>query len=205
MIEWMPDPFPHAVADGLWSTGELRAAAEEFPPAGDPRWMSYNDPEERGKLAGDDRMWGPAVQHVMNRLMAPGTVRMLEKATGISGLVPDALGGGMHMTCEGGRLAMHADFNVHPVLRMQRRLNLLVFLNEEWSADWGGVLYLGARRETAVLPLFNRTAVFECSDESWHGHPEPVTAGHCRKSVACYYYTPLTEPVTEHSTVWQVS
>ncbi len=203
MSDWKTDPFPHAVIDDAWTDDELHAAAEEFPPFDDPRWISYNDPEERGKLAGDHRMWGPSVSKMMDHLHSPAVVLLLEELTGITGLTADALGGGLHMTCEGGRLAMHTDFNVHPTLRMRRRLNLLIFLNEKWSADWGGTLYLGAAKEVAVLPLFNRTAIFECGDASWHGHPEPVTAGHCRKSLACYYYTPLDGPVSEHSTVWQ--
>lgn len=200
--EWKLEPFPHAVLDGVWSADTLHMAAAEFPGADDPRWITYPQPEEYGKRAGDERMWGPAVSHAMEILRSDWTREGLEKLTGIPDLSADALGGGMHMTCEGGRLAMHTDFNVHPTTRLRRRLNMLVFLNEEWEQEWGGVLYLGADREVAVTPLFNRTVVFECSEQSWHGHPEPVTAGHCRRSLACYWYTPVDVPLTEHSTLW---
>lgn len=201
MSEWKLKPFPHAVLDGIWSTDTLDMAAAEFPGAEDPRWITYPQPEEYGKRAGDARMWGPAVSHAMEILRSGWTREGLEKLTGIPGLSPDDLGGGMHMTCEGGRLAMHRDFSVHPDGR-ERRLNMLVFLNEEWEREWGGVLYLGADREVEVMPTFNRTVVFECGPASWHGHPEPVTAGHCRKSLACYWYTPAREGVPVHSTVW---
>ena len=42
-----------------------------------------------------------------------------------------------------------------------------------------------------VLPLFNRMAMFNTTDSSWHGHPDPLTCppDRSRKSLALYYYT----------------
>lgn len=199
--EWKTDPFPHVVIDGMWSADTLRRAADEFPGPEDPRWITYPQPEEWGKRAGDQRMWGPAVSHAMGELKSDRTCTMLEQLTGLSGLTPDDLGGGMHLTCTGGRLDMHRDFSVHPDGR-ERKLNMLVFLNDEWEREWGGTLYLGRDRQVGVLPVFNRTVIFECGPESWHGHPEPVVSGQCRKSLACYWYGPPREGVPVHSTVW---
>jgi hypothetical protein len=196
-------PFPHAVVDGLWDPDQLRACAAEFPPADDPRWATYPDPKEYGKRAGDSRMWGPATKAFFEQARSAETCRLLEEWTGIGPLTADDLGGGMHMTGEGGRLALHRDFNRHPSLPLERRLNLLVFLNEVWEREWGGVLYLGAGREVAVEPLFGRTVLFACGPESWHGHPDPIVGEHWRRSLAVYFYAPLragTAP--SHSTVW---
>lgn len=196
-------PFPHAVVDGLWDPDELRACAGEFPAGHDPRWTTYPDPKEVGKRAGDARMWGPATHAFFERARSQEMCRALEEATGIGPLTADDLGGGMHMTGQGGRLAMHRDFNRHPMLPLERRLNLLVFLNEEWEREWGGTLFLGAEREVAVEPLFNRTVVFACSPESWHGHPDPIVGEHWRRSLAVYYYAPLREETAPgHTTIW---
>jgi hypothetical protein len=196
-------PFPHAVIDGAWDDDVLRACAAEFPAGDDQRWTTYPDPKEIGKRAGDSRMWGPATQAFFEAARSDAACHALEAATGISPLTADYLGGGMHMTGEGGRLAMHRDFNRHPTLPLERRLNLLVFLNEEWQRDWGGILYLGAGREVEVLPLFNRTVLFACGPESWHGHPAPIVGGHWRKSLAVYYYAPLREETAApHTTIW---
>ena len=54
-----------------------------------------------------------------------------------------------------------------------------------------------------MLPLMNRLAVFECGPASWHGHPEPVTGEHWRKSLACYWYTEPRVQLSSHSTIWQ--
>ena len=196
-------PFPHAVIDGLWDPDHLRACAAEFPPGDDPRWTTYPDPKEYGKRAGDSRMWGPATKAFFEQARSAETCRLLEEWTGIGPLTADDLGGGMHMTGEGGRLALHRDFNRHPTLPLERRLNLLVFLNEVWEREWGGVLYLGRDREVAVEPLFNRTVLFACGPESWHGHPDPIVGEHWRKSLAVYFYAPVTaKTAPSHSTVW---
>lgn len=202
-VRWVTDPFPHAVIDGLWPQDRLDKVAAEFPPPVDPRWQTYPQPEERGKRCGGPEMQGPLVRDLMADLMAPAQQAWLESLTGIANLVPSAVGGGMHMTGEGGRLAMHRDFNVLPGTDLERRLNVLLFLNEEWHAEWGGTLYLGADRQVPVLPLMNRMVIFECGPESWHGHPEPVSGEHWRKSVACYWYAPPRGPVDSHSTIWQ--
>lgn len=197
------EPFPHAVIDGLWDPDHLRACAAEFPPGDDPRWTTYPDPKEHGKRAGDSRMWGPATKQFFDQARSAATCRKLEEWTGIGPLTADDLGGGMHMTGEGGRLALHRDFNRHPTLSLERRLNLLVFLNPVWEREWGGVLYLGAGREVEVLPLFNRTVLFACGPESWHGHPDPIVGEHWRRSLAVYYYAPLREETAApHTTIW---
>lgn len=196
-------PFPHIVIDGYWDNEWLEHVAAEFPHESDPRWITYPAPEEWGKRAGDARMWGPSTRAFMNDLRSAMTCAWLENITNISPLTPDDIGGGMHMTGPGGRLAMHVDFNQHPSLPLERRLNLLVFMNKEWDPEWGGTLYLGAEREVAVTPTWNRTVIFETSEVSWHGHPEPIVGDHWRKSVAMYYYAPLREETAgAHSTIW---
>lgn len=199
------EPFPHLVVDNFWSDDELRMAAAEFPVPADPRWKTYPDPKEWGKRCMDDpSTWSRGVGQLMAHLCSEVMCEALEDLTGHRGLTPDPLGGGMHMTGTGGRLDMHVDFNIHPDGKRLRKLNLLVFLNDEWDREWGGTLYLGPGMEKAVVPTWNRTVIFECSEESWHGHPGPIEGDHWRKSVACYYYVPMDKAaeVTPHTTEW---
>lgn len=198
-------PFPHAVIDGLWDPAWLEAIAAEFPAPGDPRWITYPDPKEFGKRCGDKRNWGPETARWFDLMQSDEVCEALTVATGIGSLTADTTGGGMHMTSAGGRLESHVDFNLHPDNpQFERRLNLLVFLNEGWQAEWGGVLYLGEHREVEVLPEFNRTVLFATSENSWHGHPDPIVGHHLRKSLACYFYAPTRpDAAPAHSTVWQ--
>lgn len=184
-------PFPHIVLDGLWDDEELGRIVREFPHPTDPRWQQYGNERERGKKAGGAHMQGPATRAWFEQAASPEVCAALEKLTRIHPLLADELGGGMHMTGEGGRLALHTDFQRHPDLpSLQRRINMLVFVTPEWDPAWGGTLFLGADRDVAVVPAWNRTVLFATSATSWHGHPDPIVGDHVRRSLAVYYYSP---------------
>jgi hypothetical protein len=42
-------------------------------------------------------------------------------------------GGGFHETSRGGKLGVHANLRIHEQLNVQRRINLLIYLNETWD------------------------------------------------------------------------
>ena len=117
--------------------------------------------------------------------------------TGIKGLIPDPhqAGGGLHETATGGHLSIHADFNIHPKLNLRRRMNLILFLNHDWKSSYGGELELWEKDMSAcaksVSPQIGRAVVFNTEDDSFHGHPEPLTCPEdvFRRSLALYYYT----------------
>ena len=118
----------------------------------------------------------------------------------------------MHQIVRGGKLAVHADFNKHPVTKLDRRLNVLIYLNEDWQEEYGGHFELWDRSVKQcmkkVAPIFNRLMVFTTTDISFHGHPDPLNcpADRTRKSLALYYYTngrPDIELSGRHSTLWK--
>ncbi len=111
----------------------------------------------------------------------------------------------------GGFLKVHADFNWHPKLKLDRRLNVLIYLNRDWKDEYGGALELWDRSmtgpEKSVLPVFNRTVVFSTTDFSYHGHPHPLACPEAttRKSVSLYYYSngrPDEEKSAPHDTIF---
>merc|ERR1711862_500600 len=97
-------------------------------------------------------------------------------------------------------LRLHADFNYNEALRLHRRVNVFVYLNDKWEDSYGGRLELWNRNVTicgaSVLPLLGRIAASRTTDFSWHGHPWPLTAPHgrSRRSLAMYYYTTASRP-----------
>ena len=50
-----------------------------------------------------------------------------------------------------------------------------------------------------VEPIFNRAVLFDTTQNSWHGFPEPIhpPAGKMRKSFAVYYMTDITKTAEE--------
>ena len=100
--------------------------------------------------------------------------------TGIEGLIPDPdfLGGGFHETLRGGHLGIHADFNIHKRLILHRKINVLIYLNDNWKESYGGNLELWDKKMNgkvvSVSPTINKCVIFNTDIDSFHGHPDPL-------------------------------
>lgn len=208
------DPFPHIVLDGLFDDADLDAVLNEFPAPEAMKWMRFDNPQEKklGFFYATSTI-SDVVRRFLDAMNSFEMLLFLEALTGIDGLIPDPYfgGGGLHQIEPGGFLKIHADFNVHPKLHLDRRLNMLIYMNKDWREEYGGHLELwDAEMQSCrkrILPLFNRTVVFSTSDRSYHGHPHPLTSppGVTRKSVSLYYYTagrPESERSAPHDTIF---
>lgn len=207
------EPFPYIVVDDLFSARVLKRVLREFPEPGE---MSVQfDAEHEVKSA--EPVWdriGPTTRSLLAWLNSAIFLDFLESLTGIQGLIADSrlLGGGLHQIGRGGKLDVHADFNYFEATRLHRRLNVLLYLNDGWKAEWGGQLELWTHDmsfcQRSIDPVFNRMVLFATTSTSFHGHPKPLgrPAGVTRKSLALYYYTAYPGPdATEaHSTLFRV-
>jgi hypothetical protein len=191
------EPFPHIVIDDFFAPAVLDMCLEEFPSAPDPDSQTFDRAQERYKTSYNPDYLPPRPRSFFYSLNSRPFVEFLQNLTGIKGLVPDPyfLGGGFHETRQGGHLSVHADFNIHKPLHLERRLNLLVYLNKDWRMEYGGALELWDREMKACVkkiePVFNRCVLFSTDATSFHGHPDPVAhpLGTPRRSLALYYYT----------------
>ena len=211
------DPFPHVVIDDFFPEHVLDALLEEFPDPQGPRgidWQRFDAGTEKKLASKLEEQLGDRTRKFIWSLNSQVFISFLETLTSVEGLVPDPhlWGGGLHQIVPGGFLKVHADFNRHERLRLDRRLNLLLYLNRDWKEEYGGHLQLWTRDMSRcvvkVLPVFNRCVVFSTTDFSYHGHPDPLTCpeGRTRKSVALYYYTngrPPEELSGDHTTLFQ--
>ena len=215
-------PFPHIVIDGFLQPDALQRAIAEFPP---PQaiedWRRADAVDVQGRVAqklklghSDELRFGDSLRALVHELHSAPFLRYLERLTGIDGLLPDAhmTGGGLHQYLPGAELRVHADFNKLPRFGLDRRLNLLVYLNPGWQAEWGGELELWDRDMRAcvqrIAPIANRCVVFSTTRDSYHGMPDPLRCpdGVTRRSLALYYYSngrPEAERGPDHSTLWQ--
>jgi hypothetical protein len=194
-------PFPFIHLPGFLDDDVVRRVAAEFPRLEDTSWIQYKHYNEN-KLGKTDRAaFPPLIGQVIDELNSPRFVSWLSQLTGIAGLIadPSLEGGGMHQTERGGFLNMHADFtHHHHQPRWRRRCNLILYLNEGWQEEWGGAIELWDKdmRQcvSRVPPLLNHAVVFNTTEISYHGYPDPIKPppGVTRKSIALYYYTPET-------------
>ncbi|HEX2679438.1 MAG TPA: 2OG-Fe(II) oxygenase [Polyangiales bacterium] len=209
-------PFPHIVIDGMFDETLLRTLLAEFPTPKSIDWEKYDTYNEVKLASKTDEQLGPVTRTFLHYLNSAVFVEFLEEMTGILGLIPDPhlVGGGAHQIVPGGKLAVHADFNRHVRMKLDRRLNLLLYLNDEWNDSYGGHLQLWDEEmkkcEKKILPLWNRMVVFSTTDFSYHGHPDPLTCppDRTRKSLALYYYSngrPAHElSKGKHFTLWRM-
>lgn len=190
-------PFPHIAIDDFIPAPMLERCLERFPKSPDPDSRSFDREQERYKTSYNPDYLAPDIRSFFYSLNSRPFVQFLENLSGVKGLVPDPyfMGGGFHETRTGGHLDMHADFNLHKPMHLERRLNILIYLNKNWKLDYGGGLELWDEKMEncveAIAPEFGRCVVFSTNDTSWHGHPSPVNhpEGRPRRSIALYYYT----------------
>jgi 2OG-Fe(II) oxygenase superfamily len=190
-------PFPHIVLDGLFPEEALDRVLEEFPKPESDVWKEYKNYHE-GKLEtqGEGNI-GAFTSLLLYQFNSAPFLSFMEELTGVDKLIPDPyfFGGGLHQIPRGGKLGIHADFSRHGRLQLDRRLNVLIYLNKGWKPEYGGELELWnadmSKCVQRILPIYNRTVIFSITDWAYHGHPEPLTCpeGMTRKSIALYYFS----------------
>jgi 2OG-Fe(II) oxygenase superfamily len=192
------EPFQHAVIDDFLPNDLAQKLLAHFP----QEQKEHDKVYERGYGGLHKRQIMPHdcdqfCRDAFAFFNSAAMLKFLEGITNIQGLLPDPYfsGGGFHEISTGGLLGIHADFRVNEGLQLIRRVNVLIYLNENWQDSYGGYLELWDKEMKSavkrVLPIMNRCVIFNTDADSFHGHPDPLTApdGVTRKSIALYYYT----------------
>lgn len=189
-------PYPHIAIDDLIDRDLLDRVVAEFPDNAS-RACFERDQERLKFQVRPDECNGPVTRALFAELNSMPFLTFLSEMTGIEGLVADPYfaGAGLHEIMPGGHLGIHADFPRHERMHLDRRLNLLIYLNADWDEAYGGALELWDRAMTrrcrAIMPVMARAVIFNTEPDTFHGHPEPLScpADRSRRSIATYYYT----------------
>ena len=197
--EWFP--FRHTIIDDFAPASLVRAADVEWPQENWDHWHKYRDLNSVKLATRDCHRFPPACAELL-RLVSSLDV---EPAAGYP-VFPDFLyhAGGLHCMPRGGHLQIHIDALSHPCNDWSRRLNAILFVNQEWENEWGGELVFRKSRsdketQISIEPKFNRLVLFEVTPKSWHGVPEAIECpeGVFRKSLAAYWWSQGAE--SEHT------
>lgn len=191
-------PYPHIVIENFLNGEFAEVLFSKFPPINE-KWHQYDNPiEVKSVLDNLDEM-PTEYQTIFNLLCVPEFINNLEKITGINGLECDPYlhGAGLHSHTKNGRLNIHLDYEKHPFIQKERRLNIILFLTKDWKSEWNGALELWkpnmSECEKKVYPKFNTAVIFRTDGNSFHGLPEKLNCmeGVYRNSLAMYYISEL--------------
>ncbi len=192
-------PFPNISIDHFFNEAVLNEIIKEFPTLDKEKGdIHYINPNENKLASSGEERFGPVTKSFLHFMNSEPFLEFLQELSGISEtLIPDPyfIGGGCHQIKPGGFLKLHVDFHKHKTMNLDRRLNVLVYLNKDWKEEYGGHFELWEKDKSKsvvrILPVFNRMAIFSTTGYSWHGHPDPLTcpSDRSRHSLALYYYT----------------
>ena len=192
------DPFPNISFQHFFNPEKLDEVLTEFPDLSQGAGIKFDNPNEIKLATRGEHRFGPKTRAFMHYLNSQPFLEFLQELTNIEEtLLPDPYfeGGGMHESKAGGLLKVHADFNKHRRSGLDRRLNVLIYLNKDWKDSYGGHFELWNRDMTKCVkrlrPDYNTLAMFSTTDFSYHGLPDPITCppDRSRRSLALYYFS----------------
>lgn len=193
------EPFNHLVIDNFFDGDIAEKLSEEFPEYGSSTWHVYDNAIEHKKTCNNWNSFPALTYSIFSYLNSPYFLDKISYLLGRQAYSDPGLhGGGWHLHGKGGKLNVHLDYDIHPKIKLQRKLNLIIYLNRDWQPEWGGGLELWSHDSELNQPKeliktvenkFNRAVLFDTTQNSWHGLPENLTCprGQYRKSLAVYY------------------
>ena len=205
-------PFPNIVMNNFFKDDFLNTILNEFPDLSElTESQNYNAKNEIKLSNKNYDKFPQTIKSFVDFLNSNVFLNFLQNLTSIKEKLvsdPHLEGGGLHEIKNGGVLKIHTDFNRHPTLDLDRRVNVLIYLNKNWKDSYGGHLEFWNKNvskcEKKISPSFNTMAIFSTTDFSNHGHPDPLNCPleMSRKSIALYYFShgrPKEEIVETHT------
>ena len=193
------DPFPHIQIDNFFSEEYLNSILNEFPDLSNIKNSQNYKNQNEIKFANNDfKNFPEKIKVFFNFLNSEAFLNFLQILTSINEKLKsdeELNGGGLHEIKAGGLLKVHTDFSKHPSNDLDRRVNVLIYLNKNWKEKYRGCLELWDKEmkecKQKILPSFNKMVIFSTTDFSNHGHPDPIDCPSdvSRKSIALYYFS----------------
>jgi Rps23 Pro-64 3,4-dihydroxylase Tpa1-like proline 4-hydroxylase len=156
------------------------------------------------------KKWTPVAYTLISYFHSTEFVKWLEELTGINGLIPDIhLHGAGYMRCgNGDSLKIHTDFNWQNDIKLNRVLNLAIYLNKDWKSEWNGDIQLWNKTNTECVknyfPGWGNCIIWEYDERGFHGHPTPLNCpdGEYRDGFRLFYYTSNSTNENPHRSLY---
>ena len=192
-------PFNFCVIDNFFQTNIAKNLSNCFPKYNSKMWHEYKNKIENKKTCNNWNVFDDLTYNVLYYLNSKNFVELISNKIKIN-LVsdPGLHGGGWHIHANKGNLNPHLDYSIHPKINLQRRINLIIYLEKNYKSIYGGHLGLWDHDKKnnspgklikEIFPKFNRAVIFDTSQNSWHGMSRSIKLPKnvFRKSLAIYY------------------
>ncbi|GEM_PF-4267454 len=139
----------------------------------------------------------PQAASVISDLTSERFIKILENITGFEDIVADSsvATGGLVFIPKNSFGGLHLDDGCHPFNpNLERRLTLLLYLNEDWSDENGGHLEFWDMKNKVktkeILPELGRLVIFDCKDLVHSVATVKGEDGKIRRAITIWYYIP---------------
>lgn len=212
-------PYPHIVIKNFFTKNFLNKVVKEFPNLSEiESSINYHNKNEVKFANNNKKCFKKNTKKMFKYLNSKNFLNFLQDLSSIKEkLLADTHlnGGGLHEIKRGGVLKIHTDFNKHPFKNLDRRINVLIYLNKNWKNSYGGNLELWNKNMSKCVkkipPKFNTMVIFSTNDFTNHGHPNPLNCPKkiSRKSIATYYFSKgrppneITKKIMKNTTMFK--
>ncbi len=202
-------PFRHLIIDNFFTEKTAKKLCRSFPDYNEDIWHIYNNAIENKKTINNWNIFNDIQYNIFTEMNSSEFVNSLSKLCGCNIIADPGLhGAGLHIHGDGGNLNPHLDYSLHPKTKLQRKINIIVYIEEDYKESFGGQLgfwqhcsksKIYGKLIKEITPAFNRCVIFDTTQNSWHGMSKPLRlpSGKYRKSIAMYY---MQKPATNVET-----
>lgn len=166
-------PYPHWVIDNAIDDDALSRVFYTLSSVQPQIWIEYNNDFERKKTTRNLGALSIFASRLIMQMQSAIFVDAIKNLTGVQDLVvdPGLHGMGYYRYESNGFLAPHMGYELHPILNLERRVSVLLFLNPDWNASWGGEHLIwddnGLEVKNTIRPTHNRMLVYQNQDNGW--------------------------------------
>lgn len=205
-------PFKHGLSKGFLDRELANNINAEFPSWDDDIW------DKRGKVfkseygykkeLTDRYFLSSSIRSFFSMVESEKFINTISNSFGLKGLFIDQTlyGGGLNIYPPGSYLSPHVDYNYDNNLKAYRVVNLIFYVNKDWSKKKGGCLEIYAKRngrKKIISPELNTCIIFAQNKNTIHG--VTTTKDFYRKSISIWYYSRTIAPnigAEPHKTIW---
>ncbi len=194
------EPFDHIIIPNFLSDEYAEMIYNNFPEdINNGKWHKYNNPLEVKYAYDNIKDLSYDLKQYFYLLSTEEITNAFSELFSIPYLEYDPYlhGAGLHLQPKYGRLNMHLDYEKHPYINKERRLNIILYMNKDWNPEWNGDTQLWDKdmKECMVKShvQYNTAIIFKTNEISWHGVPEIINCppNIFRKTLAYYYVSPI--------------